>query len=92
MGVAHPRGKNFITLEAIELLISNFYVASKTFLKLKQHHPAASAHAQRIHFKTWLGMVNQLIAILEQHLRFSGLRKAMKVDLMWVFLTKEVDW
>ena len=71
-GVAYPRGKNFITFEAVELLILNFYVASKTFLKLKQHRPAASAHAQRIHFKIWLGMANQLIVILRQHLRFSG--------------------
>ena len=91
VGVAYPRGKNFITFEAVELLILNFYVASKTFLKLKQHRPAASAYTQRIHFKIWLGMANQLIVILRQHLRFSGFWKAMNF-LKSVSLKKEVDW
>ena len=54
VGVAQPRRKNFKTLEAIELLILNFSVASKAFFRLKQHHPATSVHVQITHFKTWL--------------------------------------
>ena len=78
VGDAHPRRKNFITLEAVELLILNFCVASKTFLK--QHRPTASAHAQITYFKTFSGTANLLIAILERYYRFSGLRKAMDLE------------
>ena len=81
VGFAHPRRKNFKTLEAIELLILNFSMASKTFFRLKQHHPANSVHVQITHLKTWLGMTNQLILIFERHLRLLGLSKGMDLEI-----------
>ena len=75
-----PRRKNFITPETVELFRLKLCVASKTFFKLKQHHPAASVHAQITHFKTWSRMAKQLIAILERHRRISGLRKATNLE------------
>ena len=80
VGAAHPRRKNLTTLKAVVLLITNFCMASKTFFKLKQYRPATYAHEEISHFKTCLEMANQLIAILERHLRFLGLRKTMDIE------------
>ena len=78
--IAHSRKKNFITFEAVELLILNFCVPSKTFFRLTQERSAAFAHAQITHFKTWSGMANQLVTIFERHFRFSCLRKDIDLE------------
>ena len=44
-GIAYPRRKNFVTLEAVELLLLNFCVGKKALFRLKRHHPDAFAHA-----------------------------------------------